>query len=132
MRFTLFNNVSFLATYAISIQNSFTILMKELPYQTAQLMKHVLNQSNLSDIERSPSILRKNAKLLKILLLKGEYGCKELLNTLSLCCNRDDLIETITKKSDEMKKRGSFFIHIYIEHSFIVIYSALLNFKLMN
>lgn len=73
------------------------------------MMEHVLNQSNLSDIERLPSIRRKNAKLLKLLLLKGEYACKELMNIIPSCCNRDDLRETITKKSDEMKKRGSFF-----------------------
>lgn len=109
MCFTLFDNVSFFVAYqAICIQCSFTILIKELPDRTLQMMEHVLNQSNLSDIEQFTSADRQNAKLLKILLLKREYACNELFETLSSSWKGSDLIKNIKKTGDDMATKGSF------------------------
>lgn len=89
------------------IQCSFTILIKELPNDTLQMP--LLDESNLSDIEQLTSTERKKAKLLKILLLKGENACKKLYKTFSSFREGYDLKKTIEKNiSDAMTTKGSF------------------------
>lgn len=137
MCFTLFDNVSFFVAYqAICIQCSFTILIKELPECTLQKMNHVLNQRNLSDIEQLTSADRQNAKLLKILLLEGEYACNELFETLSSISWKEyELIKNIKKTGDDMATKGSFFSYlrlclIILFKLFCSFYFTLINFNI--
>nr|XP_034319359.1 uncharacterized protein LOC117687222 [Crassostrea gigas] len=91
--------------YAMCIQCSFTILIKELPNDTLQMP--LLDKLNLSDIEQLTSTERKKAKLLKILQLKGENACKKLYKTFSSFREGYDLKKTIENNiSDAMTTKG--------------------------
>lgn len=98
----------FVDNIALCIQQNFTSLLKELPDQIIYIMGHVLTHSDLSDITKLKSVFRQKAKLLKTILRNRDYACKELLKTISIYFKRDDLIQTMEKKSAYMLERGIF------------------------
>lgn len=69
-------------------------------------MEHVLNRSNISDIEHCNGKIRQKSKLLKILLMKGCSACKELFRAIEIDLKRKDLITTMEIKTAEKEKRG--------------------------
>lgn len=79
------------------------LLQTELP--CIMCMEHFLDQSNISDIESCSGAIRKNSKLLKILLMKGESTCEEFLRVLEVDLKKEDLVKTM-KKNSEVKKRA--------------------------
>lgn len=96
----------FVAEYAYCIQLNFTLLLDELPDSALIIMEHVLDQSNISDIESCSGTRRQKSKLLKILLMKGELACKELFGAVKVDLKREDLIQIMTSRSAEINERG--------------------------
>lgn len=98
-----------LAEIAICIQHNFTLLQEELPDTdySVPLLEHILDPSNISDIEDCGGTIRKNSKLLKIILLKGNPACTELFHVLKSVFKREDLIQWMIKKSADIKRRGN-------------------------
>lgn len=95
---------------ALCIQHNFTVLLEELPDQAIHIMKHVLTHSDRSDIKQFKSVFRQKAKLLKIILMRSDYACKELFKTISFYFRRDDLIHTMETKSAKMLRGGIFLL----------------------
>lgn len=90
------------------IQHSFTILQEELPDAdcTAIIMKHVLDFSNISDIDSCNGSFRQKSKLLKIILMKGEPACKKLVDAIRYVLKREDLIQTMESRHNAVLNRG--------------------------
>lgn len=95
------------------IQHNFTLLQEELPeYATScvydtDIMKHVFDYSNISDIESCNGTYRRKSKLLKILLMKGEDACERLISTIKENLKRQDLIHKMKRKSNDVIARGT-------------------------
>lgn len=99
----------FPAEYTDCIQHNFTLLQEELPYAdlTTTIMEHMLDQSNISDIESCTGQIRQKSKLLKIILTKGKPACKELLRALEVDLKRPELIQKMNIRSAYIKARGN-------------------------
>lgn len=69
-------------------------------------MEHILDESNISDIECCFGARRQKSKLLKILLMKGDSACLELLRVVEVELKRVDLLQTMKKRSANIKERG--------------------------
>lgn len=102
------------------IQHNFTFLQEELPdYSTTcvyntDIMKHVFDYSNISDIESCSGTYRQKAKLLKILLMKGQDACEGLISTIQENLKRNDLILKMKRKSNVLMTKGTdMFIDMY-------------------
>lgn len=98
-----------LAEIAICIQHNFTLLQMELPDTdySVPLLEHILDPSNISDIEVCGGSIRKKSKLLKIILMKGNHACTELFHVLKSVLKREDLIQLMIKKSADITRRGN-------------------------
>lgn len=98
-----------LAEIAICIQHNFTLLQEELPdiEFSVPLLEHILDPSNISDIEVCFGTICKKSKLLKIILMKGNYACEELFHVLKSVLKREDLIQRMIKKSADIMRRGN-------------------------
>lgn len=96
------------AEYAVCIQHNFTTLQNELPEvdHATFMMKHVLTESDVSDIQRCSTILQKST-LLKILILKGDHACKELMVAIKLNLRREDLLPKMIEKSKDLIRGGN-------------------------
>lgn len=90
----------------VQIQRSFTTLQIELPEAVLLMMEHILTESDVSDIQHCSSTIRQISKLIKILISKGHNSCEELSWTIEFPLNREDLIEKMIKKSDDIVRRG--------------------------
>lgn len=95
------------------IQRNFTLLQEELPdYATScvydtDIMKHVFDYSNISDIESCNGTYRQKSKLLKILLMKGQDACEGLISAIKENLERKDLIHKMKRKCSDVVKRGT-------------------------
>lgn len=102
---------SFLAGHAVCIQHNFTTLQEELPKtdHATTLLKNLLDESNVSDIQRCSGTIRQKAKLLKILILKGQDACKQFFDEIKseTGMDREDLIEKMIKKNTDVISRGN-------------------------
>lgn len=99
----------FSAEHAVCIQHNFTTLQDELPgadYATA-IMENVLSKSNLSDIDSCSGTYRQKSKLLKILILNGQYACQQLMEAIKSNLKRKDLIQKMIKQSEGIIRRGN-------------------------
>lgn len=100
----------FVGECALCIQNSFTLLQKELPnadYTTA-VMDHLFDKTNLNDINHCKGKIRKKSKLLKILLMKGSAACMELFNMIDTNLEREDLIKKMKTQSETKSRRSNY------------------------
>lgn len=79
--------------------------LPETDHATA-IMEHLLDESNISDIEHCIGNIRQKSKLLKILLMKGNPACMELFRAIKVDLKRNDLIKTMKNKSAEKVNRG--------------------------
>lgn len=91
----------------VRIQRSFTTLQIELHEAVLLMMEHILTESDVSDIQHCSSTIRQISKLIKILISKGHNSCEELSWTIECPLNREDLIEKMIKKSDDIVRRGN-------------------------
>nr|XP_034318199.1 sacsin-like isoform X8 [Crassostrea gigas] len=94
--------------YSTCIQHNFILLQENIPcFGDARfLMEHELDPTNISDIESCKSAVRKISKLLKILLIRGKPACKEFFRVMEVDLKREDLIQKMKYKSEEIKQRG--------------------------
>lgn len=95
---------------AICIQHNFTFLQKELPDAdcTTAVMDHLFDKTNHYDIDHCQGKIRKKSKLLKILLMKGNPACKELLKVVGAKFKREELIPIMKKRSADKNTRGKY------------------------
>ena len=96
----------FLAESASWIQQNFTYLQKELPkpdYMLA-ILGNCFGEIDKFDIEYRA--MRKKAKLLKILLRKGEDPCNDLLQSIKDELKRGDMIDKMKENSLHLRERG--------------------------
>lgn len=100
---------SFLAGHAVCIQHNFTTLQEELPEtdHATTMMEKLLDESNVSDIQRCTGTIRQKAKLLKILILKVQDACKQLFNVIKSSLKREDLIQKMIRKNTDVISRGN-------------------------
>lgn len=100
---------SFLAGHAVCIQHNFTTLQEELPEtdHATTMMENLLDESNVSDIQRCSCTIRQKAKLLKILILKGQDACKQLFTVIQSSLKREDLIQKMIKKNTDVISKGN-------------------------
>lgn len=98
-----------LAEHAVCVQHNFTTLQDELPEadHATTMMENLLDESNLSDIQRCSGTIRQKAKLLKILILKGHDACRQLFNVIRSGLRRGDLIQKMINKNTEVIRRGT-------------------------
>lgn len=97
----------FVAECTVRIQRSFTTLQIELPEAVLLMMEHILTESDVSDIQRCSSTIRQISKLIKILISKGQNSCEELSGTIEFGLNREDLIQKMIRKSNDIVRRGN-------------------------
>lgn len=99
---------SITSDHAQCIQHNFTLLQEELPGTdiATVTMERILDESNISDIECCSGAIRQKSKLLKILLMKGNSACMELLRVVEVDLKREDLLQTMKKRSANIKERG--------------------------
>lgn len=71
------------------------------------MMENLLDESNVSDIQRCSGTIRQKAKLLKILILKGQDACKQLINVIKSGLKREDLVQKMIKKNTDVISRGN-------------------------
>lgn len=102
----------FVAKYEQCIQSSFTILQEELPGtgHASVIMEHVLDPSNISDMQNCNGTRLQISFLLKSLLMKGEAACKELFRVVETDLKKVELIQQMIDRNYEIKKRGMFSI----------------------
>lgn len=93
---------------ALCIQHNFTTLQDELPGADAatNMMENVLSKSNVSDIERCNGTYRQKSKLLKILILNGQYACQQLFEAIHTSLRREDLVQKMINHSEGIIRRG--------------------------
>lgn len=90
-----------LAEHSHCIQHNFTL------YFTATItMEHILDKSNISGIEYCFGARRQKSNLLKLLLMKGNSACTELLRVVEVGLKRLDLLQTMIERSANIKERG--------------------------
>lgn len=99
-----------LAEHAVCVQHNFTTLQDELPEadHATTMMENLLDESNLSDIQRCRGTIRQKAKLLKILILKGHDACRQLFNVIRSGLMREDLLQKMINKNTEVIRRGTY------------------------
>lgn len=104
----IINITLLLADHAQCIQHNFTLLQEELPGTdiATVTMERILDKSNISDIECCSGAIRQKSKLLKILLMKGNSACMNLLRVVEVDLKREDLLQTMKKRSANIKERG--------------------------
>lgn len=108
----------FAAENALCIQHNFTTLQDELPGADAatNMMENVLSESNVSDIESCNGTYRQKSKLLKILILNGQYACQQLFEAIHTSLRREDLIQKMINHSASIIRRGNeMLLSTYIE-----------------
>lgn len=107
----LLDTMPFVAESALLIQQNFSYLQEELP--RPELMLKIIGKTfdvfDHLDIEGCPNNMRKTSKLLKIILRKGEYPCRNLLHKITQDLNRKDMISRMKEKSSQLKIRGTKF-----------------------
>lgn len=69
-------------------------------------MEHILDKSNISGIEYRFGARRQKSNLLKLLLMKGNSACTELLRVVEVGLKRLDLLQTMIERSANIKERG--------------------------
>lgn len=105
----LFIQLLFVAKDALCIQHNFTTLQDELPGADAatNMMKNVLSESNVSDIKSCIGTYSQTSKLLKILILNGQYACQQLFEAIHTSLKREDLIQKMRNHSEGIIRRGN-------------------------
>lgn len=105
----LFIHRLFVAEDAVCIQHNFTTLQDELPGSdhATNMMENVLSESNLLDIESCRGAYRKKSKMLKILILNGQYACQQLFEAIRSNLKREDLIPMMINHSKDISGRGN-------------------------
>ena len=104
--------MSIAGEHVLCVRQNFILLLENLPGDKHEIpmidhMYGYLDAVNLSDILHQASSRRKKSKLLKILMIKGEEPCFELLNVLEDDHRNVDLLCDIKKRCAYMKQRGN-------------------------
>lgn len=106
----------FAAENVLCVQHNFILLQDEMPGTKDEIpiidhmYKH-LDEDNLSDIKHQVSARRQKAKLLKILMMKGDRPCFELLNVFVEDLDNANLVNEMIKWSADVKKRGNSYVN---------------------
>lgn len=111
----LFIHPLFVAEDTLCIQHNFTTLQDELPDADAatDMMENVLSEVNVTDIKSCNGSYRQKSKLLKILILNGQFACQELFKAINTSLEREDLTEKMKSHSEGISRRGNKMILIY-------------------
>lgn len=102
----IINITLLLADHAQCIQHNFTLLQEELPgtdIATVTMERYSINRIS---VECCSGAIRQKSKLLKILLMKGNSACMNLLRVVEVDLKREDLLQTMKKRSANIKERG--------------------------
>lgn len=67
----------------------------------------MLDESNINDIQSCSGAIRKTCKLLKIILMKKNTACKKLFKAIEIDLKREDLIQEMKSRCDEILRRGN-------------------------
>lgn len=67
----------------------------------------MLDESNINDIQSCSGAIRKTCKLLKIILMKKKPACKKLFKAIEIDLKREDLIQEMKSRCDEILRRGN-------------------------
>lgn len=70
-------------------------------------MENVLSESNVSDIESCIGTYSQKSKLLKILILNGQYACQQLFEAIHTSLKRENLIQMMKNHSEGIIRRGN-------------------------
>lgn len=99
----------YVAEEAVCIQHNFTTLQTELPSidLATRMMDHVLDRSNKSDIDRCGGPIRQKSKLIKIILMKGKFTCKNFVTAIKEQFERADLVQRMKRHNDDVGGRGN-------------------------
>ena len=91
------------------IQQNFTYLQEELPSFDFLLtiLEENLDSVDNYDMYGFSGALRKTAKLLKILLRKGQEPCNDLMGKIKSPLQREDMINKMKERSIYLKIRGT-------------------------
>ena len=104
--------MSFAGEHVLCVRQNFILLLENLSGDKDEIpmidhMYGYLDADNLSDILHQASSRRQKSKLLKILMIKGEEPCFELLNVLENDHRNAKLLSNMEKRCEYMKKRGN-------------------------
>lgn len=100
--------INILSEEAVCIQQNFTTLQNELPGSdhATEMMEHVLSKSNVLDIKSCSGAYREKAKLLKTLILNGQFACQQLFEAIKSNLKREDLIQKMKNHIEDISNRG--------------------------
>lgn len=70
-------------------------------------MENVLSESNVLDIKSCSGAYREKAKLLKTLILNGQFACQQLFEAIKSNLKREDLILKMINHIEDISKRGN-------------------------